>query len=140
MQIRRLGNLEAERPFVLDSDVAYDLESLTSEIDGAFLSDDGLNRVRIALSEGLIPEADVAELRIGSPIAKPGKIVCIGLNYRDHAAETGAAVAAEPVVFMKPPIPTAVFVIRNIRSRTGEISADSWSIRRRGRPATLPLT
>ncbi|MCJ1675520.1 fumarylacetoacetate hydrolase family protein [Rathayibacter sp. VKM Ac-2929] len=126
MQIRRLGNPGAERPYVLDLDIAYDLESLTSEIDGVFLADDGLNRVRTALREGLLPEADVAELRIGSPIARPGKIVCIGLNYRDHAAETGAAVPAEPVVFMKDPA-TIVGPFDAVRIPVGSVKTD-WEV------------
>ncbi|GAB3960248.1 fumarylacetoacetate hydrolase family protein [Micromonospora vulcania] len=54
-------------------------------------------------ADSLQPLAGAADLRIGAPISRPGKIVCIGLNYRDHAAETGAAIPTEPVVFMKDP-------------------------------------
>ncbi|MCJ1697762.1 fumarylacetoacetate hydrolase family protein [Rathayibacter caricis] len=126
MQIRRLGPPGAERPHVLEAGVAYDLEGLTSEIHGAFLAGDGLNRVRAALSEGLLPEADVTGLRIGPPIAKPGKIVCIGLNYRDHAAETGAAVPAEPVVFMKDPS-TVVGPFDAVRIPVGSVKTD-WEV------------
>ncbi|MGH3646363.1 MAG: fumarylacetoacetate hydrolase family protein [Micromonosporaceae bacterium] len=58
-------------------------------------------------TDGRLVDADGAalpgELRVGAPIARPGKIVCVGLNYTDHAAETGADVPAEPVVFMKAP-------------------------------------
>ncbi|PZG15054.1 2-hydroxyhepta-2,4-diene-1,7-dioate isomerase [Nonomuraea aridisoli] len=71
------------------------------EIDGAFLASGGVERVREALQRGALPVVDAEGLRIGAPIARPGKIVCIGLNYRDHAAESGAEVPAEPVVFMK---------------------------------------
>ncbi|WP_272895146.1 fumarylacetoacetate hydrolase family protein [Nonomuraea sp. MG754425] len=71
------------------------------EIDGAFLSSGGVARVREALERGDLPVVETEGLRVGAPIARPGKIVCIGLNFSDHAAESGAAVPAEPVVFMK---------------------------------------
>lgn len=71
------------------------------EIDGAFLASGGVARVREALERDALPVIDAEGLRIGAPIARPGKIVCIGLNYSDHAAESGADVPAEPVVFMK---------------------------------------
>ncbi len=71
------------------------------EIDGAFLASGGVARVRDALERDALPVVDAEGLRIGAPIARPGKIVCIGLNYSDHAAESGADVPAEPVVFMK---------------------------------------
>ncbi|GLX97502.1 2-hydroxyhepta-2,4-diene-1,7-dioate isomerase [Herbidospora sp. NBRC 101105] len=68
-----------------------------------FFASGGLDRVRAALAGDPLPELDQDGLRIGPPIARPGKIVCIGLNYRDHAEESGAAVPTEPVVFMKAP-------------------------------------
>lgn len=73
------------------------------EIDGGFLASGGVARVRDALERDVLPVVDAEGLRIGAPIARPGKIVCIGLNYSDHAAESGAAVPSEPVVFMKAP-------------------------------------
>lgn len=71
------------------------------EIDGAFLASGGVARVRDALERDALPVIAAEGLRIGAPVARPGKIVCIGLNYSDHAAESGAEVPAEPVVFMK---------------------------------------
>ncbi|GAA0965416.1 fumarylacetoacetate hydrolase family protein [Acrocarpospora macrocephala] len=71
------------------------------DLDGAFFASDGISRIRTAVAEGALPELDGDGLRIGAPIARPGKVVCIGLNYRDHAEESGAQVPAEPVVFMK---------------------------------------
>jgi 2-keto-4-pentenoate hydratase/2-oxohepta-3-ene-1,7-dioic acid hydratase in catechol pathway len=71
------------------------------EIDGAFFVSGGVARVREALERGDLPVVEEEGLRVGAPVARPGKIVCIGLNYSDHAAESGAAVPAEPVVFMK---------------------------------------
>ncbi len=101
MKLLRVGPVGEERPCVLSPDGrVLDLSSLTADIDGAFLSGGGVERARSALAEGRLPEAGPYE-RVGAPIARPGKIICIGLNYSDHAEETGAELPAEPVVFMK---------------------------------------
>ncbi|KOV86923.1 2-hydroxyhepta-2,4-diene-1,7-dioate isomerase [Streptomyces sp. NRRL WC-3618] len=100
----RVGARGQERPAVrTDDGRLLDLSSMTNDIDGAFLASGGVGRARAALTAGELPELDPDGLRIGAPVARPGKIVCVGLNYRDHAAETGAAIPARPVVFMKDP-------------------------------------
>jgi 2-keto-4-pentenoate hydratase/2-oxohepta-3-ene-1,7-dioic acid hydratase in catechol pathway len=102
MRLLRVGPAGAERPAVLDSDGrCHYLGDLTRDIDGGFLADDGIERTRAALASGRLPELELDALRIGAPVARPGKIVCIGLNYRDHAAETATPEPSEPVVFMK---------------------------------------
>ena len=104
MRFARLGPVGAEFPVLQQEDVSYDLRTLTAELDGDFLADDGLGRARAALAAGELERVeDVDALRVGAPIARPGKIVCIGLNYRDHAEETNAQIPGEPVVFMKDP-------------------------------------
>ncbi|MCS5734706.1 fumarylacetoacetate hydrolase family protein [Herbiconiux daphne] len=103
MKLQRRGPLGHETPAVLVDGVAYDLSPVTADIDGAFLAGDGVARAEAALEAGeLTPLAD-QQARLGAPLAQPTKIVCIGLNYRDHADETGAAYPPEPVVFMKDP-------------------------------------
>ena len=57
--------------------------------------------MQAAVDRGDLPVLDLAQLRVGAPVPRPGKIVCVGLNYRDHAAETGAAEPAEPILFLK---------------------------------------
>ncbi|GAA0920978.1 fumarylacetoacetate hydrolase family protein [Nonomuraea longicatena] len=100
MKLLRVGPAGNERPVVLDA--SGDLRDIGEpDIDGAFLASGGLARVRAALEAGRLPVVDGEGLRIGAPVARPGKIVCIGLNFSDHAAESGAAVPEEPVVFMK---------------------------------------
>ncbi|TDC05224.1 FAA hydrolase family protein [Nonomuraea longispora] len=100
MKLLRVGPAGQERPVVLDD--AGKLRDIGEpEIDGAFLASGGVARVREALERGDLPVVDAEGLRIGAPLARPGKIVCIGLNYSDHAAESGAEAPAEPVVFMK---------------------------------------
>ena len=104
MSFARLGPIGHEIPVIQKDGVSYDLRGLTPEIDGDFLAGDGIARARAALAAGELHELPgAAELRVGAPVARPIKIVCIGLNYRDHADETGAAYPAEPVIFMKDP-------------------------------------
>ena len=103
MRLLRLGPAGSEIPAVEQGGARYDLRPLTADVDGAFLAADGIRRVRAALAEATLPELEGPAGRTGAPIARPGKIVCIGLNYLDHAEETGASLPAEPVVFMKDP-------------------------------------
>lgn len=101
MKLLRFGAPGSERPGVLDSSGAIrDLSELTGDLDGAFLASDFLAQVQHALDVGHLPV--VAErVRVGPPLARPGKIIGIGLNYRDHAAELGVAEPIEPIVFLK---------------------------------------
>lgn len=104
MTLGRLGDPGTEIPVVRHDGRVFDLRPLTADIDGSFLAADGVARAHAAAAAGDLPElAGAADLRVASPVARPGKVVCIGLNYHDHAEETGAAVPAEPVVFMKDP-------------------------------------
>jgi 2-keto-4-pentenoate hydratase/2-oxohepta-3-ene-1,7-dioic acid hydratase in catechol pathway len=104
MKLLRVGPAGAERPALLDrGGVLRDLSGVVPDIDGSLLADAAaLARVAEAEAAGTLPELDSAQ-RVGPPLARIGKIVCIGLNYHDHAAETGAEPPAEPVVFMKAP-------------------------------------
>ncbi|MFB7637126.1 fumarylacetoacetate hydrolase family protein [Streptomyces sp. NPDC056149] len=105
MKLLRVGTVGAERPALLDADgVLRDLSSLVTDIDGALLADHAaLTRVRAAAAAGDLPALDADGLRIGPPVAGIGKVVCIGLNYHDHARETGATTPEEPIIFMKAP-------------------------------------
>jgi 2-keto-4-pentenoate hydratase/2-oxohepta-3-ene-1,7-dioic acid hydratase in catechol pathway len=79
-----------------------DLARVVEDITGATLTAE-LDRIRTAIDGGELPTLPAEGLRIGAPLANPGKIICIGLNYHDHAAETGATLPTEPVMFMKAP-------------------------------------
>ncbi|MCX4738943.1 fumarylacetoacetate hydrolase family protein [Streptomyces antibioticus] len=105
MKLLRVGTAGAERPALLDADgTLRDLSGLVDDIDGALLADGAaLGRVRAAGESGGLPVLDPAGLRIGPPLGRIGKVVCIGLNYHDHAREIGAEPPAEPVVFLKAP-------------------------------------
>ncbi|MFE5481927.1 fumarylacetoacetate hydrolase family protein [Streptomyces sp. NPDC056527] len=103
MKLLRVGPAGAERPALLDQDgTLRDLSALVGDVDGSLLADtSALDRIRAAAGAGVLPALDATGLRIGPPVGRIGKVVCIGLNYHGHAAETGAATPAEPVVFLK---------------------------------------
>ncbi|WP_416974944.1 fumarylacetoacetate hydrolase family protein [Streptomyces sp. 4F14] len=103
MKLLRVGTAGAERPAALDTaGVLRDLSGLVDDIDGTLLADAAaLARVRDAVAGGELPVIDAGTTRVGAPVARIGKIVCIGLNYHDHARETGAEPPAEPVIFFK---------------------------------------
>ncbi|GGR80193.1 MULTISPECIES: fumarylacetoacetate hydrolase family protein [Streptomyces] len=105
MKLLRVGTAGAERPALLDAEgTLRDLSGLVDDIDGALLADEeALGRIRAAAGSGELPALDATGLRIGPPLGRIGKVVCIGLNYHDHARETGAEPPAEPVVFLKAP-------------------------------------
>ncbi|MDF9813424.1 fumarylacetoacetate hydrolase family protein [Streptomyces sp. SPB162] len=105
MKLLRVGPAGAEAPALLDGDgILRDLSGTVPDIDGALLADDAaLARIAAAAADGSLPRLDATGVRVGPPLARIGKIVCIGLNYHDHATETGAPIPAEPIVFMKAP-------------------------------------
>jgi 2-keto-4-pentenoate hydratase/2-oxohepta-3-ene-1,7-dioic acid hydratase in catechol pathway len=104
VKLLRAGAAGAERPALLDGDgVLRDLSALATDIDGTLLADEAaLARIREEEAAGTLPALD-ADLRVGPPLGRIGKIVCIGLNYHDHARETGSPIPAEPILFMKAP-------------------------------------
>ena len=100
MKLLRIGAKGAEKPAILaDDGTIRDLSGIVHDIGGAALSPAGLANIAAA-DLGSLPELDGSE-RIGPCVADVGKFICIGLNYADHAAETGAAIPAEPIIFMK---------------------------------------
>ena len=103
MRLLRMGEPGAEHPACEQGGRWFDARPVTDDFDGGFFAGGGLDRLRTALDAGRLPEVARDGVRLGSPVARPGKVVCIGLNYSDHAAETGAAVPAEPILFMKDP-------------------------------------
>jgi 2-keto-4-pentenoate hydratase/2-oxohepta-3-ene-1,7-dioic acid hydratase in catechol pathway len=103
MRLARHGVSGNEKPIGSGSDGEWrDLTSITRDIDAAFLSS-GLGAANRALEGGELPVLESPIDRFGPPLAGIGKIVCIGLNYSDHAKETGAELPKEPVVFLKTP-------------------------------------
>ncbi|WP_433385288.1 fumarylacetoacetate hydrolase family protein [Actinoplanes sp. CA-142083] len=102
----RVGAPGAEKPVVRVDDTHYvDVSDLVRDFDEAFFGGDGPARLAEPVAERIAAgeTEPFGSQRIGSPIARPHQILCIGLNYRDHAAETGQAVPDEPILFTKSP-------------------------------------
>lgn len=102
MELLRLGDAGHEIPAVRADGVVRDLRTLTDDVDGAFLAGDGVRLVREALAD--LPELAGADaMRVGAPIARPSAVLCIGMNYAAHAAESGSEPPSVPVLFFKHP-------------------------------------
>ena len=100
MKLLRVGAKGAEKPAILAADGSIrDLSGVVPDIGGATLLPEGLAKIAAADIDAL-PQLSAAE-RIGPCVANVGKFICIGLNYADHAAETGAKIPEEPIIFMK---------------------------------------
>jgi len=100
MKLLRYGPIGQEKPGVLDAQgVIRDLSGVVRDIDAEAISPAGLARIA-ALDTKLLPAVQGSP-RLGIPVASVGKMICIGLNYSDHAAETGMQVPTEPIIFMK---------------------------------------
>ena len=102
MKLIRFGEAGQEKPGVQIAGVNYDVSSFISQYDEDFFANDGLAKLQTYIEESKSNLTEIpAGVRLGSPFSRPSKIVCIGLNYKDHAEETGAALPAEPIIFMK---------------------------------------
>ncbi|GGN40363.1 fumarylacetoacetate hydrolase family protein [Streptomyces fuscichromogenes] len=106
MYLMRIGAPGAEKPIArIDDDTYVDLSDTVTDFDEAFFGSGGIDRIRPLVAERVTTGqvSSFAGERIGAPIARPHQILCIGLNYSDHAAETGQAVPTEPILFNKSP-------------------------------------
>lgn len=103
MRFARLGAVGHEIPAVLSQERYFSLRSITSDLDGQFWASDGVARARKALEEGSLSELDATGLRIGAPMTRPSAVLCIGMNYAAHAAESGSAPPTVPILFHKAP-------------------------------------
>jgi 2,4-diketo-3-deoxy-L-fuconate hydrolase len=105
MRFARVGAAGQEIPVVAATDGYYDLRPLTADIDPDFLAAGGLDQARERFEAGDLAKLDVDPdgIRIGSPVRRPGAIVCVGMNYAAHAAESGSAPPEVPIIFLKTP-------------------------------------
>ena len=102
MKLIRFGRLGKEKPGIILNGVMYDASSFGKDYTEKFFETDGLKRLEkfVEQNQNSLPRITDGT-RLGSPIARPSKIVCIGLNYADHAKETNATIPPEPVIFLK---------------------------------------
>jgi len=106
MRLLRIGAPGSELPAALADDDHYvDLSDVVSDFDEAFFAREDIERIRPIVAERIAAGdiRPVGDQRIGAPIARPHQIICVGLNYTDHAAETGQEVPEEPILFTKSP-------------------------------------
>jgi len=102
MKLIRFGDLGKEKPGVLINDKRYDVSGFIRDYDEEFFGSGGIEKLKEYIKENhdsLTPVSD--EVRLGPPFARPSKLLCIGLNYVDHAKETNAPIPTEPIIFMK---------------------------------------
>ncbi len=101
MKLIRFGMAGNEKPGLIMGDTYVDVSSFVKDYNEEFFENDGLKKLKDFIQTN--PELPIIskDVRLGSPVARPSKIVCIGLNYKDHAKETGAATPAEPILFLK---------------------------------------
>ncbi|MBT9483139.1 fumarylacetoacetate hydrolase family protein [Sediminibacterium sp.] len=101
MKLIRFGELGKEKPGIIMNNKWYDLSSFFTDFNEQFFESDGLNQLQAFLETNpTLLEVDQS-IRLGSPVARPSKIICIGLNYIDHCKETNAPIPEEPIIFLK---------------------------------------
>lgn len=104
MRFARVGESGRERAAVQGTDgVLRLLPDVLGDIDGSFWVDGRYDEVEKLVVSNKLGDVVPPSVRFGAPIAKPEKVVCVGLNYRDHALETGSSIPEEPIIFMKAP-------------------------------------
>jgi len=104
MKLFRFGSPGSEKPGVVLSDSAWvDVSAFGADYDEAFFGGGGLAKLEAWLKQNgsSCPKVDPSKVRVGAPICRPSKIICVGLNYRAHAVETNMPIPAEPVLFFK---------------------------------------
>lgn len=100
MRLIRFGEPGKEKTGVIINEKRYDTSAFGEDYGEAFFETDGLSRLELFIKHNELPEVS-EDVRLGCPLARPSKLICIGLNYADHAKETNATPPSEPVIFMK---------------------------------------
>jgi 2-keto-4-pentenoate hydratase/2-oxohepta-3-ene-1,7-dioic acid hydratase in catechol pathway len=129
MRLMRIGEAGRERPVVRVDDAHYvDVSDQFGDFNEAFFGSGGIERARALVAERTAAGqlTAFAGERIGAPIARPHQIICVGLNYADHAAETGQAIPAEPILFNKAPN-TLIGPDDDVRLPRGSVKTD-WEV------------
>jgi 2,4-didehydro-3-deoxy-L-rhamnonate hydrolase len=100
MKLIRFGAAGQEKPGVIINDTWFDVSHLVDDYNEAFFGSDAIEKLKSDVQKGGLTEVSKST-RLGSPLTRPSKIICVGLNYKDHAHETGAAIPTEPILFFK---------------------------------------
>ena len=137
MQLMRIGNLNQEKPCVMVNDKIFDLSNEFEDWNHDFFQNDGLNKLKKLLSEKSFEEI-APDQRIGACITRPHKVICIGLNYIDHAKDSGMevpnATSVKPITNSETPNRFAILIAEftkksePLRSKTNPIKNNSASV------------
>ncbi len=100
MKLIRFGEAGKEKPGVIINEEYFDVSSLVTDYNEDFFGGDGIDQLKEAIKINNLPKVDQG-VRLGPALARPSKLICIGLNYKDHATETNAPIPSEPIVFFK---------------------------------------
>ncbi|MCO4293859.1 fumarylacetoacetate hydrolase family protein [Solitalea sp. MAHUQ-68] len=100
MKLIRFGKAREEKPGVIINEKYYDVSAFVNDYDEKFFGGDGLEKLEKQIENAALPQVD-SSVRLGAPLARPSKIICVGLNYKDHAHETNAPIPKEPILFFK---------------------------------------
>ena len=101
MKLIRFGNEGHEKPGIIVNDIWYDVSGVVTDYNEAFFANNEIEKIKSAIAAGTSFPVVAPTTRLGSVVARPSKIVCIGLNYVDHCLETNAPIPTEPVLFFK---------------------------------------
>jgi 2-keto-4-pentenoate hydratase/2-oxohepta-3-ene-1,7-dioic acid hydratase in catechol pathway len=100
MKLIRFGEAGKERPGIIHDEKWYDVSGFVKDYDETFFATDGVQKLQSFVDQNSLTEV-AANQRLGCPVDKPSKIICIGLNYAQHARETNAEIPKEPIIFFK---------------------------------------
>lgn len=100
MKLIRFGEAGKEKPGVIIDEKRYDVSPFVHDFNEDFFTDQGIEKLRKIIAENHLKGVD-SNIRLGAPVYKPSKIICIGLNYAKHAQETNATPPKEPILFFK---------------------------------------
>lgn len=126
MKLIRFGMPGEEKPGVIINENYFDVSSYVKDYDEQFFADDGLQYLKEITSDAELTSVD-NNIRLGSAVARPSKIICIGLNYSDHAAESKMQVPPEPVIFLNPQRRCAVPMMMLSFPETVQKQIGKWS-------------
>ena len=101
MKLIRFGNEGHEKPGIIVNDIWYDVSGVVTDYNEAFFANNDIKKLQDAVAAGTLFPVVEPSTRLGSVVARPSKIICIGLNYVDHCLETNAPIPTEPILFFK---------------------------------------
>ncbi len=101
MKLIRFGELGKEKPGILIGEKRLDVSSVVEDYNESFFENNGLDKLAAAIRDNHSFPEIAQNIRLGSPVTRPSKIICIGLNYVDHCIETNAPIPQEPIIFFK---------------------------------------